>query len=272
MKRPTQLLGSSQDLYEKILSCVRKSVTLPCQVYIPGLDFKIRLIKRDKHFSPVVAALRLWEPAVTRTLVRLVKPGDVVFDVGAYLGWYTIIASKLVSNGAVFSFEPNPLVFNVLKENVELNHLQNVKLFNVALSDHTGSDILSFSSSNLLSAIVSVKKGSNNLRNFPVDLMTLEKVANSNTVGSIRLLKIDVEGHEPSVLKGAIKLIRQGRIRNIIIEFNLQSWEREKPLFKELLDLYYCTVLTDEHPLKPQILRKSFSELPSYCYLLFQEK
>src|SRR5579863_676039 len=80
-----------------------------------------------------------WEPEVVKAVTEVVREGFVAIDVGAHLGYYALILSRLVgSNGQVIAFEPIPSNFRILSENIELNHCKNIQAVNKAVSDRSG--------------------------------------------------------------------------------------------------------------------------------------
>lgn len=81
-----------------------------------------------------------WEATETAFLKRIVKSGDTVLDVGANIGYFTVLLSLLVGpSGRVFGIEPTQSTYEQLVKNVEINRLDNVTLCRVALSDKSGS-------------------------------------------------------------------------------------------------------------------------------------
>lgn len=90
------------------------------------------------HYYAVYLVQGAYEPPVTAHITQVVRQyaSPRVLDVGAHYGWYTLYLAKLIANrGVVFSFEPSEVVFSCLKQNVELNELDNVRLYMVPLSD-----------------------------------------------------------------------------------------------------------------------------------------
>ena len=86
----------------------------------------------------------MWEPRQTRAVSRLVKRSDICLDIGANIGWYTMLLSKLVGDtGAVHAFEPDPRAFFMLSDNVTLNEgPSNIVLNKIGLSKIAGSGTL----------------------------------------------------------------------------------------------------------------------------------
>jgi FkbM family methyltransferase len=80
-----------------------------------------------------------WEPGLSRIAAQALRPGDTFVDVGANIGYYTLLASKIVgAQGQVIAIEASPSVFQALQQHVQVNGRTNIRLFNVAASDVPG--------------------------------------------------------------------------------------------------------------------------------------
>jgi len=143
------------------------------------------------------------------------KDGWIVVDVGAHVGWYTLIASKKVGpKGKVIAIEPEPRNFTILCKNIKDNRLNNVIPLRIALSDRDCCVALKISSSPAQHSIISrYEKGA-----LMVEGKRLDTLMKELMIGKVDLLKIDVEGHEVEVLKGGEKSLREGRISELIVE------------------------------------------------------
>ncbi len=147
--------------------------------------------------------LGTYEPEQTKLFEEWVKPGDVVYDVGGHFGYYTLLASKLVGrSGRVITFEPSPMNLARLYRHIELNDAANVKVLELAVSDHegtarfetrTGSGVGHLSSDGPLE----------------VKLTTLDTLLREYPAPKV--MKIDVEGAEVGVLQGAKHLLESAR-------------------------------------------------------------
>ena len=100
--------------------------------------------KEDCPFlSRVLMGGRLFEPFETHLLRREIRPGDVVLDIGANIGYYTIQFAHLVgARGKVVAFEPDSVNFNLLEQSVKANRLSNIELVNAAISNRRGRQVL----------------------------------------------------------------------------------------------------------------------------------
>lgn len=143
-----------------------------------------------------------YEPEQTHLFEKLIKPGNVVFDVGAHAGYYSLLSSVLVGlDGKVFAFEPNPDNFNHLDKHVKLNRLENVTVMECAVGDENGFSFFEFGSGS----------GTGHLSNqgaFKVQTVRLDDVVLENLVNP-DFIKIDTEGAEMIVLTGAKQIISE---------------------------------------------------------------
>ena len=148
-----------------------------------------------------------WEPEVTRLIKQRLGPGDTFVDVGANLGWYTLLAADAVGpTGRVVAIEASPANFLWLKDNVNSNRLENVRLINEAV----------WSSESLLSLFQGPPQHSGISTVMPsfaerhrgyekagqIRARPLPELLNPVELSTLRVLKIDVEGAEQEVLLG----------------------------------------------------------------------
>jgi FkbM family methyltransferase len=135
-----------------------------------------------------------FEPEETELVVRQLHTGANFLDVGAHVGWFTVLAGRKVGkNGRVFAFESFPSNFDRLSKNIKANGLNNVSIRNVAVSEKTGTLSLGIQSDS-----GSVTAGPGPTERVTVDAVTLDELLPEYI--TIDLLKIDVEGHEAAVL------------------------------------------------------------------------
>lgn len=128
----------------------------------------------------------------------MVKPGDVIIEFGAHHGYKTCYFAKLIGEkGKIVAVEASPFNADVIKQNVKLNHLNNVEVVNKAGGEKAGDKArFSFSSNS------SIQEGST-LGTFEIEITTIDSYAKLKPT----ILKIDVEGYEIEVLKGAQKTL-----------------------------------------------------------------
>ncbi len=149
-----------------------------------------------------------------------IKPGMTVADVGAHVGYYTVIFSRLVGpTGKVLAFEPDKENFSLLEKNT--SRLKNVERYENAISDKNGSvDFFKVIGSTGCHSVVTPHAES---EKESVQSITLDSFVEKNTIKKIDFLKIDIEGAEPLALKGMQKLIGNSENISIVSELNPDS-------------------------------------------------
>lgn len=141
-----------------------------------------------------------------RTFSEAVKPGDVVWDVGANVGSYTILASVLVGpNGHVAAFEPLPTNVAFLRRHVEINDLSNVSVHEAAIFDRSGVVRFRVEPDRVLGRVD--REGGT----LDVRALTLDDVVMSGIAPPPDAIKIDVEGGEVEVLEGGSRVLSEQR-------------------------------------------------------------
>jgi FkbM family methyltransferase len=187
----------------------------------------------------------LWpeEYELTKFLIKNLKENDIFYDVGAHYGFYTLLASEIIQEGEIHAFEPNPLVFNFLKNNAPKK--KNIFLNSCALSE-TNKEISFFQSkksSGFSTIIESVSSyGLHQFADYThitVPAITLDDYVKSGH-NPPTIMKIDVEGAESLVLKGAKNTLIQN---NPILIVEIWGGKRytlfSQKTINELLNLGY---------------------------------
>jgi len=158
----------------------------------------------------------IYEPMETELVKKELKPNNVALDIGAFIGYYSLIFARLVGNdGKVFAFELNPTPFSILKKNIEINNYQNVILENKGVS------------------------------NTDKNLKSGEQLVSLNTYfknkdPKVDFIKMDIEGAEMQALEGMTSLIENNDNIRIMTEFHpteLKKFGTKPSLFlKKLRD------------------------------------
>lgn len=145
-----------------------------------------------------------YEAAETAVFSRLVGPGDVVFDLGAHIGYYTLLASSLVgAGGRVFAFEPHPVNAWYLRHHARMNGCANVEVLETAVYDRSGD--VRFEAGTGTGTGHVAPDGELRVRSVRLDDFVAERGVSPAAV------KIDVEGAECAVLEGARQVLRSSR-------------------------------------------------------------
>ncbi len=160
--------------------------------------------------------------------VKAISEGDIVFDIGAYVGYYTLLASKSVGpRGRVIAFEPLPKNIQLLRKNLELNRVQNVQIEEAAVAEEEGSALLSYGRTQSSGSLAST--GDIEVRKVSLDAMIENKV-----VPVPDLIKIDINGGELEALRGAQRLLASHDIQLFLSTHGSEVKKRCLLLLKNL--------------------------------------
>jgi FkbM family methyltransferase len=143
--------------------------------------------------------------AALNNLFELCKPGFNVVDVGTNIGWTVLNFGRLSGLGKVVGFEPDPFNYDVCKKNLALNQLSNIELLPVGLGDKESEALLEVRTpGNRGGNRVSLTNTKNSVS---IQIKTLDSVSAVTTLSKVDLIKLDVEGYELNVLRGARNLL-----------------------------------------------------------------
>ena len=188
--------------------------------FIQMRGFSIRWPPEDKSAYFVEALYDDFEPETTRLFEKLVQPGMTVVDVGAHIGYYTLLSARLVGNsGSVCAFEPCPATHHLLLENIDRNGFNNVRCMPLAVSDRDGEVHLFVSAVNTgAHSIYGGAAGTSN--SVTVQCTTLDSFFSEEGWPPVDLVKVDVEGAEKAVFDGMRELSQRNPGLRVIWEFN----------------------------------------------------
>ncbi len=161
-----------------------------------------------------------YEPALTRVVQRLLRPGDVFVDVGANEGYFSVLAARSVQNGIVISVEPQTRLIPMIQRNVIMNDVRAVCVGNFALSDRNGQAQLYLRPSSNTGASSFYKHWKLGSRWQLVPTKRLDDVLREREVRHVRLIKIDCEGAEGLVLAGAIDVLRRQMVDFWVMDYH----------------------------------------------------
>ncbi len=191
-------------------------------------NHKIYVNTQDLSLTPHILLDGYWEPWLTTVLSGLIREGMTVVDVGANIGYYTLLAaSKVGASGNVIAFEASPDIYDILWKNVNVNGLmEQVSLVNKAAFSETKT---------LRFGQVKNLQGSSSVVNFPnalleryrdevtyinVEAISLDEYF-ANHATPIDVIKIDAEGSEPYIFKGMSQILKNNPHIIVVFEFSL---------------------------------------------------
>ena len=170
----------------------------------------------DSPFSSMVVYNGLSEWDEMNFLLRILRPSDGFMDIGANVGFYTVLASTIVT-GPLLAFEANPRNLEVLRDQVKLNQLANAEVFGTALGNSTG-ELSFFDSGRETGSIASGEDARGKLITVPCS--RLDDCLAGRGLPEFVVAKMDVEGCENLILEGASATLESGRVAVWLFEVN----------------------------------------------------
>ena len=198
----------------KIISKKLRSYLKQDYAYVDGQKMYL-----DENDSLRLSINGIYEPKETEVVKKEIKKGYTVLDIGANIGYYTLIFAKLVGlEGKVYAFEPDPKNFEILKKNVQINNYKNVVLIQKAVSDRNGEINLVLEENNTAGHNIR-SDNTDGMNTINVDMTSLDEYF-KNFDGNIDFIKMDVEGSEFGVIKGMKSLLARSKNVKIMTEFD----------------------------------------------------
>ncbi len=203
------------------------------RLYVSKYDYKVCLRINKEDFGIMTSH--------EDDIIEYFRPnyGDIVVDIGAHIGLYSLIGSKRVGEkGKIIAIEPHPSNFEILNRNIQLNQFTNIITLNCAIYDKNmrmrlySTDVSGFSGHHSL-----ILKRAEKF--IEVNAYTLDYILQSLGIMEVNWIKIDVEGAEFEVLQGAQDILANSKDLSLIIE--LHSSDLYEPIM-ELLRLYNCKI------------------------------
>jgi len=228
----------------------------------------LNYLEGDKYVGELIASTGQYEPYESELLLKNIKAGDIVIDVGANIGYYTLLfAKKVGENGKVYSFEPDPISFAILEKNIQDNKFSNVEAFNIALSYKQEHLSLFISTENLgdhrLYDDHKIKRKKTKVVATTLDLFFTGKEFKKN---KISLIKIDTQGYEPFITKGAKELIKNQK-PTLFFEYWVYGYRQSRGNYKNMIafleEQYEILTFIDEENETTFPVNKDF--INSYC-------
>jgi FkbM family methyltransferase len=214
------LLGSVDQQRSPTPFSVRLSNDDVAYVAVDGIE--VALDRADRSVSGPIIADGFWEPHVERVLRKFLSPRSVFVDIGANVGWHTALASSAVGvDGQVYAIEPNPDNARLIAHTIERNRLSNVHLVPIALAESTGYAAFRSAIGSNGGFLNHDERDSLDPDVTIVPTMRFDDLH----IPRVDVVKIDVEGAEPIVFRGATETIARDH-PVIVFEFSCEMTER----------------------------------------------
>jgi FkbM family methyltransferase len=192
-------------------------ITDPLTATVLGHAMVLHPPQRDRFITPALLHAGVFEPLLTELMPMLVRPSDVVLDVGAHVGYFTLQLARLVGpTGHVHAFEPDPDSFALLRHNVQLNGYANVTCNNLAVSDRCQATRLYRNPDNAGDHQLYCSDASR--ESIEVEAVSLDHHFAAHP-GGIAFIKMDIQGFEQAALAGMRALLARCPRLTMLTEF-----------------------------------------------------
>lgn len=225
--------GVSKDLRNRFILSPNARENVRHLQYL-GLDYYSNI--NDSLNTLARVNFETWESKSRRSFLELSKTANLILDVGAYSGLYSLIGASGSSNAKVIAFEPNPAMRQILQKNIHLNGFnERIAVEEFALSDRKGTHVLSIGKDSSMAKLNFSRKIDPESADteMTVKVTTLDDY---NLVASSMIMKVDIEGSELAFLRGALNTIASNRptiLMEALTDIDLESQ------FKFLSELGY---------------------------------
>ena len=202
-------------------------------------NYKMLLDLYDKGISRTLLLFGKRELEHKKMLENIIKPEMTVLDIGANIGYYSLMMLELIGNkGKLIAVEPSPSNIEILRKNLLLNKYNDIEVHNAAISDENGTKKFFLSEMSNLNTLNYTEKKSLNLTGETINVKTLT-VPQIMEGRNLDLIRMDVEGHEVEVLNGLIPNIGVNNLYpSIIFETHRSRYNNEHSMENTLKNLF----------------------------------
>ena len=187
----------------------------------------------DRNYLEPFSNDQLYEPGTTNFLKKILKKGMNVINIGANIGYFTLLAAREVGpDGKVFAFEPFPQTVELLKKNIDSNGYKNVQVISMAVSDRKEKSFLALKSDSGHNFVTSAS----NKEYDSIEIITTTVDDHFDKNLKIDLLVMDAEGYEPKILDGMKNTLENNPTMQILTEYNPHTLQIAKTSGQKFLE------------------------------------
>ena len=194
----------------------------------------------DTVISKELIGHKVWEPLETKIIQENIKAGMTCIDIGAHIGYYTLLMSKLVGDrGKVYAFEPDPTNYKLLRQNIDANGIQNVVAEQKAVWKKKDKIKLYLSPDNTGDHRIyqaNVQPHPTNRQEVEVEAIRLDTYF-AKIDSKINFIKMDIQGAECQALTGARRILSDNKDLKITTEYWTEGLEGAGTSAKEFIEL-----------------------------------
>jgi FkbM family methyltransferase len=219
-----RMLGANRSFDRQIVGLIRRVPFINKHLLLASYNFLLRKITKKQYYAITYFGARInctfrdyiqarilhfgfWEPNISSLIESILKRGDVFVDIGANIGYHSLLASKLVgAEGSVIAIEASPSTFEILSTHIRVNNATNVRIINKAASDAPGSLILYRAFPGNIGTATTIKSRGYDEEGI-VESIPVDHILSCEERSRLRLIKMDIEGGELPVLRRFLQTI-----------------------------------------------------------------
>ncbi len=212
------------------------------------LDFEMFLTAKKAGIDPKEQSIHkqlicdgVREKKSTEIMQKFIQPDDVILELGANIGYYVLIESKILSEkGHIYAVEPGPENVKLLKKNIELNNVKNIDVFHMAMSNEKGTAKLYIGPACNLHSLIGTT-GVADEQYVEVETDTVDNFLKEKR--PVTFLRMDIEGYETEIIDGMRETLKSPQLKRFFVEIHPHRVSSEKMLnfLKKLLEYGFET-------------------------------
>lgn len=180
---------------------------------------KMNLNLCDPGISRDLLMAGIREPTHTKFMKDILKKGDTIIDIGANIGYYALMESRIIGEkGKVYAVEPILNNIFMLKKNINLNNYKNIEVFNVAIGGENKKDYIYLSKKSNWCTLINNNKKENLKNKIVTEVVTLDKFIQGKRFPD--LIRMDVEGYEKQIIEGMKNILNMRQPLKIFMELH----------------------------------------------------
>lgn len=208
---------NSLGLLDPIRQLLYRTVRRTTSIDVNGIHRRFITTSSDLHRRVVAVG---GEREQLSLFLKSLRPGDVVWDVGSFIGMYSVFASaRIGEEGQIVAFEPESTAFGMANANAQANRLENIQVLNVALSDINTNEGVVYSSQENNNAIHSLRQNAKlQEEGQQIQIHRGDDLVAASTIPAPTVIKMDIEGAEFGALSGMVELLKDPTCRFLFLE------------------------------------------------------
>ena len=190
---------------------------------------KMYLDLKDKGISSDLALDGIREPESTKMIQKILRKGNIVVDIGANIGYYALMESRLVGkDGTIYAIEPSPTNIEFLNKNIKLNNCKNIDVYQIGMGSKEGLVKMYISPHSNLNSLIPLKN-KKIIKVIDINTTRLDTFLEDKRYPD--LIRMDVEGYEYNIIKGMKNTLKVKKPLKLFIELHPHVMKKEQTVY-----------------------------------------